>query len=145
MLSQSAAHAQNDLWTKAEKVKRVTSKCHSKRAPSWSRGNFHLFSKGLFLFPKLHSNDSVDERTDTWSSRRSDQYPPGFGNTRGQDVEQLIGRKPKITCSLSRHLWPHHWHSTWLDWSNINRYRCRNGAILDFQLLCLLSFIHFTF
>lgn len=113
--------------------------------PELAEGNFHLFSKSLFLFHKLHSDGSVDERKDTWSSRRSDQYPAGFCNTRGQRVEQLIGGKPKITCSLSWNPWPRHSHSTWLNRSNINKYRHQNWAKLDFQFFSLFSFIHFTF
>ncbi len=69
-----------------------------------AEGNFRLFSKGSFLFPKLRSNDSVDERKDTWGNRRPDRYSAGFGNTRGQRVELLIGGKPKITRSLSQNL-----------------------------------------
>ena len=67
-----------------------------------AEGNFRLFSEGSSPVPELHSDDSEDERKDTWSSRRSNRYPPGFCNTRGQRVGRLIGGKPKITCSLSR-------------------------------------------
>lgn len=103
-----------------------------------AESNFCLFSEGSSLVPELHSNDSEDERKDTWSGRRSNRYPPGFRNTRGQRVERLIGGKPKITCSLSRDVWPCHWHSTWLDWSNSNTYRCQIGAVLDVELLLSL-------
>ena len=48
-----------------------------------AEGNFHLFPKGSFLFPELHSNDSLDERKDTWSGGRPDRYPAGVRNTRG--------------------------------------------------------------
>lgn len=68
--------------------------------PQYAEGNFLLFSKGSF--------PSLDERKDARSSRRSDRYPPGLGNTRGQLIEQLNSGKPKITYSLSPHLQPYH-------------------------------------
>lgn len=95
--------------------------------PENAEDNFHfhftLWGCVSLVFPQLHTNDSVDEKKDTWSGGRSDRYPAGFGNTRGQSAGRLIGAKPKITCSQSWHLWPRHWHGTWRDWRNINKCR----------------------
>lgn len=112
-----------------------------------AESNFHLFSKGSFLLPELHSNDSVDERKDTWSSRRRDRSIAGSllqykGSAcwavdwwKAQNNLQLVTEN--VTPSLTRHLarLEQHQHLQMPEWSNIG----------FFQLLSLLSFIHFTF
>lgn len=83
-----------DMWPQSATVKG----CPPAAWECRSQFSLPLFSGGLF------SNDSMHEAKDTRSSRLSDRYPAGLCNTRGQSVERLIGGKPKITCSLSRHL-----------------------------------------
>lgn len=87
-------------------------------------------------------------RKDTWGGGRSDRYPAGLSDTGVTcppwKTRRLIGGKPKITWSVSQHLWPCHWHSTRLDWGNVNKYQRRNWDFVDFQLFCSFSVIHFT-